>query len=118
MKLLMEVVCFFNRLLGHEGKTVLGGIVLDSVKVGDEVEIMTPTQRCKTKILGIKHFAADLQEAEAGLNVGLWFEGINKLDFRKEHPPNPYDPKTQLTEFLEFGSKDNNADEVRIYRNE
>ena len=118
MKLLMEVACFFNNLLYHEGKTVLGGIVLDNVKVGEEVEVVTPTQRCKTKILGIKHFAADLPEAEAGMNVGLWFEGISNLDFRKKHPPNPYDPKTQLMEFLEFRSKDNNADEIRIYRNE
>ena len=118
MKLLMEVVCFFNNLINHEGKTILGGIVLEDVSVGDEVEVVTPTQRCKAKILGIKHFAADLQTAEAGTNIGFWFEGINKLDFRKEHPPNPYDPKTHLLEFLEFSSKDNNADEVRIYKNE
>jgi translation elongation factor EF-Tu-like GTPase len=111
--LVMEVQNFFN---GMNNVTLLGGQVLAQVKVGDEVEIVTTRSGRKTRIVGIKRFNQSLDCVNGGV-AGLLFEGIGDLDFRTTPlPPNPYNPKTQLEEYLKFSSKDNDAENVRIVR--
>lgn len=115
-RLVMEVKNYFNNIAGKTGLTVLGGMIASYINVNDEVEIVTPKNIRKTKILGIKRFKSDLDSCPSGFSAGLLFNNIGDLDFRSTPlPPCPYNPKTNLEEFLAFHSKDNEAENVKVY---
>lgn len=111
----MDVQNFFNV---RHNRTLLGGKVLNYVRVGDEVEIITAKSSRKVKLVEIKRFNQNLYSVCSGV-AGFIFEGIGDMDFRTTPlPPNPYNPRVQseLEEYLRFSSKDNDAENVRIIK--
>lgn len=117
MELVMVVDRFFNNI-SNERLTVLGGVIeCPYLKSGEDVEIETTENRKKATILEIKHYCESLDAAPKGMQVGLMFSGIEDLDFRvDELPANPYNPKVEVEEFINFCDEATKTHNVRIYR--
>jgi translation elongation factor EF-Tu-like GTPase len=123
-ELVMKVDKFFN-ITERQGivYTVLGGILECDLKNGEMVTIEppgTPLQNggpLTTDIAGIKRYAEDLKEAKKGETVGLSFFGIHHMGFRLTEPlVNPYNPRENLEAYLAWNSKEHDAEETYIYR--
>lgn len=118
-ELVMKVEKFFNITARHGIKlTVLGGAVAcNTLKPGEFVEIVCPSDVLITDIVEIKNYANELEEATKGQIIGLAFSGIHHMAFRTTEPVvNPYSPKDDLVRYLEWDRKENDAEGVMIYR--
>jgi elongation factor Tu len=65
------------------GTVATGRIERGKVKVGEEVEVIGFTDSKKTTITGVEMFRKELQEGQAGDNVGLLLRGIKKEEIER-----------------------------------
>lgn len=78
---LMSVEDVFS--ITGRGTVATGRIERGKVKVGDEVEIVGLNQTKKTTCTGVEMFRKNLNEGQAGDNVGLLLRGIEKTDIER-----------------------------------
>ena len=64
--------------ISGRGTVVTGRIESGKVKVGDEVEIVGLREKQKSTVTGVEMFRKQLDEGEAGDNVGVLLRGIDK----------------------------------------
>lgn len=84
---------------------------------GEAVEIHTVNEVLKTSIEEIRCYKENLDFALSGLSCGLAFTGISHMQFRVGEPiVNPFDPKTQLPQFLSHDGKENVAEGVYVFK--
>jgi elongation factor Tu len=79
--LLLSVEDVFS--IPGRGTVATGKIERGTVKLGDEVEIKGLDHERKTTVTGIRMFNTDLQEAEAGLNVGILLRGVQRSEIQR-----------------------------------
>jgi len=73
---LMAVEDVFS--ISGRGTVATGRIERGKVKVGEEIEIVGIKDTVKTVVTGVEMFRKDLDEGQAGDNVGLLLRGIDK----------------------------------------
>jgi elongation factor Tu len=78
---LMPVEDVFS--ISGRGTVVTGRIEQGIVKVGEEVEIIGFKDTIKTTVTGVEMFNKELNEGQAGDNVGLLLRGIKKEDVER-----------------------------------
>lgn len=78
---LMSVEDVFS--ISGRGTVVTGRIEQGKVKVGEEIEIVGLKDTKKTIVTGVEMFRKELDEGQAGDNVGLLLRGINKEDVER-----------------------------------
>ena len=69
--------------ISGRGTVVTGRVERGTLKVGEEVEIVGIRDTRKTTVTGIEMFRKELDEAEAGDNVGVLLRGIKKEDVER-----------------------------------
>ena len=62
------------------GTVVTGRVEQGIVRTGDEVEILGINEPLKTTVTGVEMFKKQLNEGQAGDNVGLLLRGIKRDD--------------------------------------
>jgi elongation factor Tu len=65
------------------GTVVTGRIERGQIKVGDEVEVVGLKASTKTTITGVEMFRKQLNEGQAGDNVGLLVRGLERTDVER-----------------------------------
>ncbi len=65
------------------GTVVTGRIERGQIKVGDEVEVVGLKASAKTTITGVEMFRKQLNEGQAGDNVGLLVRGLERTDVER-----------------------------------
>lgn len=65
------------------GTVVTGRVESGRVKVGDKVAIVGITDTKETTVTGVEMFRKEMDEAQAGDNVGLLLRGIERTDVRR-----------------------------------
>lgn len=65
------------------GTVVTGRVERGMVKVGDEVEVVGLKASAKTTITGVEMFRKQLNEGQAGDNVGLLVRGLERTDVER-----------------------------------
>ncbi len=65
------------------GTVVTGRIARGKVKVGEEVEIVGIKDTKKTTVTGVEMFRKQLDEGQAGDNVGILLRGVDKKDVER-----------------------------------
>jgi elongation factor Tu len=65
------------------GTVVTGQIESGTLKVGDEISFRRQGSFKKTMVTGIEAFRKQLQQAQAGDNVGVLLRDINKPDIQR-----------------------------------
>lgn len=78
---LMPVEAVFS--ISGRGTVATGRIERGKVKVGDEVEIVGFGTTLKTTVTGVEMFKKELNEGEAGDNVGLLLRGVKKEEIER-----------------------------------
>src|SRR5690606_33387532 len=65
------------------GTVVTGRIERGVVKVGEEIEILGFDKPMKSTVTGVEMFRKELEQGEAGDNVGILLRGIEKDDVQR-----------------------------------
>ena len=78
---LMPVEDVFN--IKGRGTVATGKIERGVVKVGDEIEIVGIHKTTKTVVTGVEMFRKELDEGQAGDNVGILLRGVGKDDIER-----------------------------------
>jgi elongation factor Tu len=78
---LMPVEAVFS--ISGRGTVATGRIERGRVKVGEEVEIVGFGSALKTTVTGVEMFKKELNEGQAGDNVGLLLRGVKKEDIER-----------------------------------
>jgi elongation factor Tu len=65
------------------GTVVTGRIGRGKIKVGEEIEIVGLKQAKKTTVTGVEMFRKQLEEGQAGDNVGILLRGVEKKDVER-----------------------------------
>jgi len=65
------------------GTVVTGRIERGQIKIGDEVEVVGLKASAKTTITGVEMFRKQLNEGQAGDNVGLLVRGLERTDVER-----------------------------------
>lgn len=95
--LLMPVEDVFS--IKGRGTVVTGRIERGQVKVGEEVEIVGLKPTVKTIVTGVEMFRKQLNEGQAGDNVGILIRGIEKDDVERGQviaKPGTINPHTEF----------------------
>jgi len=70
--------------ISGRGTVATGRIERGKIKVGEEVEIVGMTKEIgKTVVTGVEMFRKEMDEGQAGDNVGLLLRGVNKEDIER-----------------------------------
>ncbi|KAG0087630.1 translation elongation factor Tu [Podila epicladia] len=69
--------------ISGRGTVVTGRIERGLVKIGDEVEIVGLVDTVKTTCTGVEMFRKDLDQGEAGDNVGILLRGVKREDVQR-----------------------------------
>ena len=78
---LMPVEGVFS--ISGRGTVATGRIESGKVKVGEEVELVGFGSKAKTTVTGIEMFNKELNEGQAGDNVGILLRGVKKEDIER-----------------------------------
>lgn len=69
--------------ISGRGTVVTGRVEQGKVKIGEEIEIVGFKDTVKTTVTGVEMFNKELQQGEAGDNVGLLLRGVKKEDVER-----------------------------------
>lgn len=69
--------------ISGRGTVATGRIERGRIKVGDEVEIVGFGSKLKTTVTGVEMFKKELNEGQAGDNVGLLLRGVKKEEVER-----------------------------------
>ncbi len=69
--------------ISGRGTVVTGRVEQGKVKIGEEIEIVGFKDTVKTTVTGVEMFNKELQQGEAGDNVGLLLRGTKKEDVER-----------------------------------
>ena len=95
---LMPVEDVFS--ISGRGTVVTGRIEQGQVKVGEEIEIVGLGESRTTTCTGVEMFRKDLDQGQAGDNVGILLRGIEKSEIQRGHviaAPGSIKPHTRAT---------------------
>jgi elongation factor Tu len=105
--LLMSVEDVFS--ITGRGTVATGRIERGVVKVGEEIEIVGLGETMKTTVTGVEMFRKQLEQGQAGDNVGILLRGIDKEAIERGHviaKPGTITPHTTALAELYVLSKD------------
>jgi elongation factor Tu len=105
--LLMSVEDVFS--ITGRGTVATGRIERGVVKVGEEIEIVGLGETMKTTVTGVEMFRKQLEQGQAGDNVGLLLRGVDKEAIERGHviaKPGTITPHTTALAELYVLSKD------------
>jgi len=105
--LLMSVEDVFT--ITGRGTVATGRIERGVVKVGEEIEIVGLGESRKTICTGVEMFRKDLDQGQAGDNVGILLRGMEKADIQRGHviaAPGSIKPHTRATAQIYVLNKD------------
>jgi elongation factor Tu len=105
--LLMSVEDVFT--ITGRGTVATGRIERGVVKVGEEIEIVGLGESRKTICTGVEMFRKDLDQGQAGDNVGILLRGMEKTDIQRGHviaAPGSIKPHTRATAQIYVLNKD------------
>ena len=105
--LLMSVEDVFT--ITGRGTVATGRIERGVVKVGEEIEIVGLGESRKTICTGVEMFRKDLDQGQAGDNVGILLRGLEKSDIQRGHviaAPGSIKPHTRATAQIYVLNKD------------
>ncbi len=82
------------------GTVVTGRVEQGIVRTGDEVEILGINAPVKTTVTGVEMFKKQLNEGQAGDNVGLLLRGIKRDDVVRGQVRHAYNGSSDLSAVL------------------
>ncbi len=85
--------------ISGRGTVMTGRIERGMIKVGDEVDVLTPKGAIKSTCTGVEMFKKELGEGQAGDNVGILLRGVKKEDVPKAQVVSAPGSVTPHTEF-------------------
>ncbi len=85
--------------ISGRGTVMTGRIERGMIKVGDEVDVLTPKGSIKSTCTGVEMFKKELGQGQAGDNVGILLRGVKKEDVPKAQVISAPGSVTPHTEF-------------------
>lgn len=101
------------------GTVATGRIEQGVVKIGDEVEIVGIKKTAKTVVTGVEMFKKQLEQGQAGDNVGLLIRGIERDDIERGQvlaKPGSITPHTEFTANIYALTKEEGGRHTPIFK--
>ncbi len=102
------------------GTVATGRIERGKVKVGEEIEIVGLSDTQKTTVTGVEMFRKELDEGQAGDNVGLLLRGVDKDAVQRGHvlaKPGSITPHTECKAEIYVLTKDEGGRHTPFFNN-
>ena len=100
------------------GTVATGRVDRGIVKVGDEVELVGLGETKKTTVTGVEMFRKQLDQGQAGDNVGLLLRGVDKTEIQRGQvlcKPGSIKPHTKFTANVYVLTKDEGGRHTPIF---